>query len=198
MSSTQPLLTIGEPLADTIQANLNEHWKLYLGSGILMVLLGVAAILLPIISTLEIEMLIGWLLILGGVFRSLTVLKRRHVAGFGMSLLSGILSICLGLILVGRPLQGMLTLTILLTVFFVIEGVSAVLVALEERRQRHPWGWTLFNGIIDGLLACLIWQGWPNDATWIIGLYVGINMIFLGFPLILLALAARRAQTRSA
>jgi uncharacterized membrane protein HdeD (DUF308 family) len=143
-------------------------------------------------------MLIGWLLILGGVLRSFAVLKRRHVAGFGMSLLSGVLSICLGLILVGRPLQGMLTLTILLTVFFVIEGVSAVLVALEERRQRHPWGWSLFKGVIDGLLACLIWQGWPNDATWIIGLYVGINMIFLGLPMILLSLAARRAQTRSA
>ena len=111
--------------------------------------------------------------------------------GFAWSLLTAVLAIVLGLILVLRPISGVLTLTIVLAAFFLIEGISAILLAIEHRRHLPSWGWVLFSGLIDLLLAFLIWDGWPSSAGWAIGLLVGINMVFVGLSLIMTALAAR-------
>ena len=85
----------------------------------------------------------------------------------------------------------MLTLTLVLVVFFILEGIGAILVAIEHRRHLPSWGWVLFSGLVDLLLAFLIWDGWPSSASWAIGLLVGINMLFVGLSLIMTALAAR-------
>jgi uncharacterized membrane protein HdeD (DUF308 family) len=90
-----------------------------------------------------------------------------------------------------RPIAGVLTLTLALIAFFILEGLSAILLALEHRRHLPSWGWVLFSGLVDLLLAFLIWDGWPSSADWAIGLLVGINMVFLGLSLIMTALAAR-------
>jgi uncharacterized membrane protein HdeD (DUF308 family) len=179
-------------------AVIQAHWKLFLFQGILMLVLGMLAVALPNISTLEIELLVGWLFIVGGFFRAATIFSKRHMPGFWWSLLSGVLAVLLGAILIARPLQGVITLTIVMTTIFVIEGVAAIFIALEYRRYLHNWSWTLFSGLINLGLAYLIWQGWPSTATWVIGLYVGINMIFLGVPLIMTAIAARSLDTVSA
>ena len=97
----------------------------------------------------------------------------------------------LGLLLVLRPLQGVLTLTIVLAVIFAIEGFGAILISLDFRRHLRNWGWTLFSGIVDFVLVYLIWQGWPDTAAWAIGLLVGINMFFFGLALTMTAIAAR-------
>ncbi len=93
--------------------------------------------------------------------------------------------------LVLRPIAGVLTLTIWLGAFFLIEGIAAIFLAIEHRRHLPSWGWVLFSGLVDLLLAYLIWDGWPSSAAWAIGLLVGINMVFLGLSLIMTALAAR-------
>ena len=84
-----------------------------------------------------------------------------------------------------------LAVIILLIVIFVLEGVGAIFVALEYRSHLPQWGWTLFSGVIDLLLAFLIWQGWPSSAVWAIGLLVGVNFFFFGLSLTMTALAAR-------
>jgi uncharacterized membrane protein HdeD (DUF308 family) len=111
--------------------------------------------------------------------------------GFGWSMLSALLAVLLGLILILRPLAGVLTLTMVLIAFFILEGITAIVVAVQHREHLKSWGWVLFSGIIDLLLAYLIWQGWPSSASWAIGLLVGINMIFFGLSLVMTALAAR-------
>jgi uncharacterized membrane protein HdeD (DUF308 family) len=180
-----------EAIRRRVLATVHDHWKLFLFQGILMLILGMLAVALPNISTLEIELLVGWLLIVGGFFRAATIFGKRHMPGFWWSLLSAVLAVALGTILIARPLQGVITLTIVMTVFFVIEGVAAVLIALEYRRYLRNWSWTLLSGLINLVLAYLIWNGWPSTATWVIGLYVGINLIFLGVQLIMTAIAAR-------
>jgi uncharacterized membrane protein HdeD (DUF308 family) len=171
---------------------IHQHWKLFLLEGILMVVLGMLAVGLPNISTLEIELLVGWLLIIGGGFRVATIFRKRHLPGFWWSLFSSIIAMAVGVILITRTMQGVITLTLVMAVFFVIEGVAAVFVALDFRQHLRHWRLMLFSGLINLVLAYLIWRGWPNTATWIIGLYVGIYMIFLGVPLIMTAIAARR------
>jgi len=98
----------------------------------------------------------------------------------------------LGLILILRPLPGVLTLTMVLIIFFIVEGIVSILAAIQHRNHLRSWGWVLFSGIIDLLLAFLIWDGWPSSAEWAIGLLVGINMLFFGLSLVMTALAARQ------
>lgn len=170
---------------------IQAHRKLFLFEGILMLILGMLAVALPNIFTLEIELLLGWLFIIGGFFRAASLFSKRHMPARWWSLASAVLAVALGAILIARPLQGVITLTIVMTVFFMIEGVAAVFIALEYRRYLLNWSWTLLSGLINLGLAFLIWQGWPSSATWVIGLYVGINMVFLGVRLIMTAIAAR-------
>jgi uncharacterized membrane protein HdeD (DUF308 family) len=170
---------------------IHQHWKLFLLEGVLLLLLGMAAIAVPYFFTLEIELFVGWLFIVGGLFRAAALIRKRHMPGFIWSLLSAALAVVLGALLIARPLQGVITLTIVLTVIFVIEGVAAILIGLEYRRYLGSWVWTVLSGLITLGLAYLIWRGWPNTAGWVIGLYVGINLVFLGIPLIATAWVAR-------
>jgi uncharacterized membrane protein HdeD (DUF308 family) len=169
----------------------HAHWKLFLAEGVIMMALGLLAIAVPEVASVVITIFIGWLFFIGGIFRTVSLLRHRNMPGFVWSLITALLAIALGLILLLRPVAGVLTLTLALVVFFILEGISAILLAIEHRRHLPSWGWVLFSGLIDLLLAFLIWDGWPSSADWAIGLLVGINMVFLGLSLIMTALAAR-------
>jgi uncharacterized membrane protein HdeD (DUF308 family) len=187
MSNTTDLESIQRQLASTIQA----HWKLFLAQGIVMMVLGFLAVAEPNVATVAVGIFVGWLFFVGGIFRALSVWRSRQLPGFAWSMLTAVLAIVLGLILILRPLAGVLTLTMVLVAFFVIEGIASILAAIEHRQHLRSWGWVVFSGIIDLLLAYLIWQGWPSSADWAIGLLVGVNMLFLGLSLVMTALAAR-------
>ena len=174
-----------------LAAAIYAHWKLFLAEGIVMMVLGLLAIALPNIATLATTILIGWLFFVGGIFRAISVLQHRQMPGFAWSLATAVLAILLGLVLALQPIAGVATLTIALIVFFVLEGIAAILIAVEHRKHIPSWGWVLFSGLVDLLLAYLIWQGWPSSAGWAIGLLVGVNMVFVGLSLIMTALAAR-------
>jgi uncharacterized membrane protein HdeD (DUF308 family) len=187
MSNITDLESIRRQVASTIHA----HWRLFLAEGIVMMVLGFLAIAVPNIATLAVEIFVGWLFFVGGIFRTVSVWRSRGRPGFIWSLLTALLAIVLGLILILRPLEGVLTLTMVLVAFFIIEGIASIIGAIEHRQHLRSWGWVLFSGIIDLLLAYLIWAGWPSSAAWAIGLLVGINMLFLGLSLVMTALAAR-------
>jgi uncharacterized membrane protein HdeD (DUF308 family) len=170
---------------------IRQHWKLFLAQGIVMVVLGMIAIALPNIATLAIAIMVGWLFVIGGIFRAITVWQSRSAPGFFWSLATALLAIVFGLILLFNPPEGVLTLTMVLIALFIIEGVVAIVLALEYRRHIRQWGWMLVNGVIDLVLAFLIFAGWPSTAEWAIGLLVGLNMVFLGVSLTMTALAGR-------
>lgn len=188
---TEHLVEDVEKLRRRLAAEIHEHWKVFLVQGLVMMGLGVLAIALPEISTLAIEIIIGWLLFVGGIFRAVMLLRAKRIPGFGWSLTAALVTVALGVVLVIRPLEGVLTLTMVLAIFFVVEGIASIILAVEFRRRLHNWGWILFNGLISLLLAFLIVWGWPSTAAWAIGLLVGINMLFFGLSLTMTALAAR-------
>jgi uncharacterized membrane protein HdeD (DUF308 family) len=191
MNTTMLITPDIEALRRKVRASIHAHWKLFLAQGILMVLLGMLAVALPNISTVAIELLVGWLFIIGGIIRAITMSRKRHMPGFWWALFTVALSVAVGALLIVRPLQGVVSLTIVMAALFIGEGVAAIFIALEYRRHLTRWGWTVFGGLINLWLAFLIWRGWPNTATWVIGLYVGLYMIFLGIPLVVTAIAAR-------
>jgi uncharacterized membrane protein HdeD (DUF308 family) len=120
----------------------------------------------------------------------------RQLPGFWWSLLSALLAIITGIALLAWPFGGVLSLTLVLAVFFVIEGAASIMYALDHRREfTGRWGWMLASGVIDLLLAMLILIGFPGTASWAIGLLVGINMLMGGTALMAMALHARTSAT---
>ena len=182
-----------------VATSLHEHWVLFLVEGIILVILGLAAIIVPPIATLAVEILFGWLFLISGIAGLITTFMMRRAPGFGWSLVSAILGIAVGIVLLAWPLSGVLTLTLVLIVFFTIEGIASIMFALEHKRELSGrWGWMLASGIIDLILAAIILAGLPGTAAWSLGLLVGINMVFGGTALIGMALHARDIGPRSA
>ena len=177
----------------SLGSTLREHWVLFLVEGIVLLGLGFLAILLPPLATLGITILLGWLFLISGVTGLIASFWARQAPGFWWSLVSAVLGIGAGLVLLVSPGSGALSLTLILIVFFVIEGVASVMYALDHRQQlTGSWGWMLVSGIIDLFLAAMVFAGLPGSAAWAIGLLVGINMIFGGSALVAMALAARK------
>jgi uncharacterized membrane protein HdeD (DUF308 family) len=183
---------------DRVQAavagSLHAHWRLFLTEGIILLLLGILAVIVPPIATIAVAVLIGWLLLLSGIVGLIATFRTRGAPGFWWSLISAILGIVAGFVLLGWPLSGALSLTLILTVFLTLEGVISILYALEHKRELSGrWGLMLFSGVIDLILAGIIFAGLPGTGAWAIGLLVGINLVFGGSALIGMALHARDA-----
>jgi uncharacterized membrane protein HdeD (DUF308 family) len=196
-------MSVNRPDIDQIQTamvtSLNEHWRLFLVEGIILVILGLAAIIIPPIATLAVELLFGWLFLISGIAGAITTFMMRQAPGFWWSLVSAILSIAVGVVMLLWPLSGVLTLTLLLITFFIIEGAASIMFALEHKRELSGrWGWMLASGIVDLILAAIILAGLPGTAAWALGLLVGINLVFGGTALIGMALHAREVDPRSA
>ena len=177
-----------------IANSLHEHWRLYLVEGIVLLVLGAAAIALPPIATLAFTIVLGWLFLLSGVMGLITTFWMRQAPGFWWSLVSAALAVLVGGWLLAMPLSGAISLTFLLVAFFIIEGVASIMFSLEHKCELSGrWGWMLTSGVIDLVLGGMILAGLPSTAAWAIGLLVGINMVFGGAALIAMALHAKNA-----
>jgi uncharacterized membrane protein HdeD (DUF308 family) len=189
MSSAQPDF---DRLDRAVAQSIHEHWKLLLVEGILLLALGVLAIVVPPIASLAVAIFLGWLFLVSGLVGLVTTYMMRHAPGFWWSLVSALLALVVGVVLIGWPVSGVLSLTFVLIVFFIIEGIASIMFALEHRRELPDrWSWMLASGIVDLILAALILAGLPGSAAWAIGLLVGINMVMGGVALAAMALTAR-------
>ncbi|MGZ8953514.1 MAG: HdeD family acid-resistance protein [Methylovulum sp.] len=166
---------------------LQKHWKIFLAEGVFFVILGTLAIIVPHIFTTAITVFLGWLLLMGGIVQIIRAASIFNMPGFSLWIIIGILQLIIGYFLVTEPTQGSLTLTMLLTVFFAMEGFTKIYLAFVMRPVAN-WSWVFFSGITALFLAMLVWVGWPDTGTWVLGLLVGINMVFLGWSLIKISL----------
>jgi uncharacterized membrane protein HdeD (DUF308 family) len=169
---------------------LQKGWRWLLGVGIVLSILGLLLIATPVLGTLAIDLLIGWFLIIGGVAQLIHAFMEKAWRGFLLELLSGALYAIVGILLVFYPMAGAQALTLFLAAFLAIDGVVRIGMALRLR-PGHGWGLVLFGGIVTLILAAMIWTQWPGSAIWVIGLLVGINLLFTGWSLTMMALAAR-------
>jgi uncharacterized membrane protein HdeD (DUF308 family) len=195
MSTRSDEARLVSELADAVR----RHWKLFLFEGIALVILGLLAVMAPVVASVAATVFFGWILLVSGVAGLLTTFRGRQLPGFGWSLLSAVVGIVAGALLLLWPLQGTLSLTAVLVAFLWIEGVVTIMYALEHRNAPSGrWGWMLASGILDVGLGVLIFAGLPGTALWALGLIVGINLLFGGWALILMALHARSIARPSA
>jgi uncharacterized membrane protein HdeD (DUF308 family) len=189
----QPMVqaVIEQRLAETRRL-ISEKWGWFLALGIVLIVVGMAAILFPLVSTIAAKIMLGWLFLIGGVFMILHAFSSQGWQGFVWSLLIGILYLVAGGYLAFFPLTGLLTLAILLAALFLAEGVAETIMAFRIR-PHEGWGFMLLSGIAAIAVGVMIALDLPGSATWALGLLVGINLLFSGWSYIFLALAGRRA-----
>ena len=180
-------------LQSDMKAAVRGHWKAFLIEGILLAILGLAAMIVPPLASLAVTIFVGWMFMISGIAGLVLTFWARALPGFWWSLISAALAVVAGGILLAQPVKGVYALTLVIGIYFVAEGVATIMYALEHRRElSERWLWLLIAGIFDVLISFMIISGLPGSAEWAIGLLVGINLVFGGASLIGMALAARR------
>jgi uncharacterized membrane protein HdeD (DUF308 family) len=167
-----------------------SEWWWFLLLGIALILLGAAAISVPILVSVVAVKFFGILLLVGGVAQIIGSFWEGEWSGLMLHLLMGILYAVVGGLLTGNPLEGLAVLTLMLAALLIVGGLFRVIVAMKM--QFHVWGWVLLSGIISILLGVLIWADWPAISLVVIGLFLGIEMIFNGWSWTMLGLDIRR------
>lgn len=189
MSTSEPTLSdIRRSVRDTVRL----HWSLFLAQGVIITILGILAVVWPQISTTAVDVYVGVLFLLAGATGFGLMLFAPTVSSFLWSLLTAALSLLVGILLLWHPVEGVVSLTLLLIAFFIVEGIFQIAGSINYREVfPESWGWLLVSGIIDLILAALLITGWPGTARWALGLIVGINLISSGVAIIIVAFQAR-------
>jgi uncharacterized membrane protein HdeD (DUF308 family) len=195
--STPILPETDQPFVRLFHIGLHElrrNWGWFLALGVVLVLLGTFALLYAFIATITTVLIFGWVLLFDGILHAVAAFWARQWSGFFLHLLTGVLSVIVGLILVRHPVEGGLTLTLLLAAFFMVSGVFRIFAPLMM--QFPSWEWVVLGGVINLILGLLIWNQWPASGLWVIGAFVGIDLIFRGWSYIMFALALRSFPAR--
>jgi uncharacterized membrane protein HdeD (DUF308 family) len=170
-----------------------EKWGWFLALGIVLIVAGLAAIAFPLLGTIAVKIMLGWLFLIGGVMMIMHAFQAPGWQGFLWELLVGILYAVAGAYLAFFPFTGLITLAIVLAVLFIAEGIFEVIQAFRVR-PPEGWGFLLLSGLAALAVGVLITLSLPSSAEWALGLLAGINLIFSGWSYVFLALAGRRAH----
>jgi len=168
---------------------LRGEWLWFVILGVVLIVLGFVALGSVVIASLATAMVIGALLLIGGVAETVGAFWCRGWSGFFLHLLTGVLSVVVGLMFLRAPVDALISLTLLLACLLMVSGIFKIVATLSLRFAA--WGWPLASGIIDVVLGMMIWQDFPESAFWVIGMFLGISLVFRGVNWIGLGLALR-------
>lgn len=181
-----------EVYRDAMRETVKKYSLWYLIEGLLLVVAGILAVIFPAISSTAFILLLGWLLIISGVVQAISLIGAGKAPHFWLQLISVVLALLVGFLLLRDPQQGLQTITVLLIVFLMIQGISKVVFALTIR-PFPSWGWVLASGVLGVVLSVVLWGSLPGTAAWLIGLLIGIELIGEGAAIAYLAWQVRRA-----
>jgi uncharacterized membrane protein HdeD (DUF308 family) len=188
--------TLDNPLARQLRHDLEAlrgNWVVFVLLGVVLLIVGFVALGSVVVASLATAMVIGILLIVGGSLELAGSFWSRAWSGFFAHMLCGVLSIVVGALFLKAPVGALLALTLLLASLLLVGGIFRVVAALTHRFSG--WGWTVAGGVIDLALGTLIALDWPEAALWVVGMFVGISLVFRGSNWISLGLAVRALPT---
>jgi len=174
---------------------IRGNWAWFVALGGVLIVVGTIAVAMPILSTLASAVAFGSLLLLGGVAQLFGAFWTRDWSGFFLSLLMGILYVVLGVMFLRHPTVAVEAMTLFLACALIVGGLFRIIGSVMYHFPH--WGWTLVGGIINLTLGIMIWEQWPEASLWVIGLFIGIDLIFTGWTWVMLALSVRKLDTRS-
>lgn len=168
-----------------------KNWQRFMLWGIALLALGILAIGAATFTTFLTVIFLGFLIVLSGAIMVMDTITFwwGKWSGFLLHFGLALLYLMVGILLITNPLQGSLSLTLLLGLFYIIIGLARIF--YSSGAQSPKWGWSLANGVIALILGILIITNWPASSLYMIGLFVGLDLIFLGWAYIMAALAAR-------
>jgi uncharacterized membrane protein HdeD (DUF308 family) len=189
MTTTDPDFNeMQRAVADTLRA----HWVMFLTQGVIMVVLGAVAFVAPTLASIAVDIFVGWLFLISGAVGLSALFWAHGAPALIWTLITAALSVVVGSILIWKPGEGAFFLTLVLTAFFIVEGIFHTVASFTYRNvMASSWGWMLASGAADLALAAIIIVGWPLSTGWILGLFVGINLITSGLALAMAATAGR-------
>jgi uncharacterized membrane protein HdeD (DUF308 family) len=179
-------------LREAMRETVRRYSLWYLIQGVLLVVAGVLALVYPLIASVAIIFLLGWILIISGVLQGIGLIGASNVPHYWLQLISAVLAILIGVLLLRSPDSGLLIMTVLLIVYFMVEGIAKVIFALTIRPFPN-WGWVLGSGLVGILLALILWANMPLTAEWVLGLMLGVLLVCEGAALTYLAWRVRHA-----
>jgi uncharacterized membrane protein HdeD (DUF308 family) len=185
----------GAPLREAVKESVRKNAWLFIIQGVLMTVVGIAAIAYPLMTSVAVVVFLGWMLIVVGVVQGISLISAREAPHFWLQLVSVALACIIGAMMVSRPEAGLLALTLLVVVYFMVEGISKIVLALTVRPLPN-WGWVLASGLLGVALSFYLWADMPITAAWLLGLLLGINLISEGVSLVVLAWQARSVAER--
>ena len=183
-----------EVLREAMRETVRRHSLWYLVQGGLMVVGGVLALVYPVIASFAVVGLLGWVLIASGVVQGISLIGAQSVPNFWLQLVSVGLSIVVGILFLSDPGGSLTTVTFLLIVYLVVEGISKVIFALTIRPFPN-WGWVLASGVFSVLIAFVLYASLTSVSLWLLGLLLGVQLIAEGFALGYLAWDIRKAAS---
>lgn len=175
---------------------LHQHKRSVLLQGILFVVLGVLALIIPAVFSVAFEWMVGWLFLIGGGIQLVRCIQSNGAPGYWFLMLSSLFSMVFGVFLVFRPVEGVAALTMFIALYFLAEGIVKILFAFQLRAFSH-WGWILFSGLCSIIISFIVFSGWPFTAMWFIGTLLGVYLIINGVTFIIMATQAHLAETQS-
>lgn len=193
MKNTDTIVVELAHMQQQILDYLQKHWRLFLIEGVILMLLGIAAVVIPQFFSVVTVLFLGWIILLAGAIHVGRALFFSEMPGFGLWLVLGALQIIVGYLLIADPIAGVMTLTMMMTLFFALEGVIKIYWAFMLR-PLPQWNFVLFSGVTALLFAVVILVFWSETAHWLLGLFVGINMIILGWSIVKMSLSHKNIQ----
>ena len=184
-----------DSLTQTGLESASKNWRWVLASGMAFVMLGALALAFSVMTTLASVFVLGWILAFAGIFEAVHAFKLPRWSGVLSELLAAILYVVVGVLMIVRPAAGALSLTLLIGAFFLVGGIFRIVAAAVMRPPN--WGWLLVSGIVTLLLGLLIVAEWPASGLWIIGMFLGIDLIFSGISLTMFAFGLRNLTRAS-
>jgi uncharacterized membrane protein HdeD (DUF308 family) len=181
-----PLDAAAAAMREAMRETVKKYSFWYLVQGVLMVVAGLLALIYPFIASVAIVYLLGWILIVSGVLQGIGLIGAKDVPHYWLQLISVVLAILIGVLLLRQPESGLLVMTVLLIVFFMVEGIAKIIFALTIRPFPN-WGWVLGSGLVGILLALILWANMPVSSEWLLGVLLGVQLIAEGAALTYLA-----------
>ena len=190
---TMSIEAAAQALREATRETVRRYSTWYLVQGVLMVIAGIVALLYPFVSSVALVLFLGWILIISGIVQGISLIGAQNVPNFWLQLVSAVLSIIVGVLFLRRPGEAVVTLALLLIVFFMVEGFAKIVFSLTIRPLPN-WGWGLSQRHCWNT-AVFISFGQPHHATavWLLGVLLGIQFICEGVALSSLAWQVRRS-----
>lgn len=192
-----PMDAAAAALREAMRETVKRYSLWYLIQGVLLVVAGVLALIYPFIASVTVVFLLGWILIISGVLQGIGLIGASNVPHYWLQLISAVLAILIGVLLLRSPDSGLLIMTVLLIVYFMVEGIAKVIFALSIRPFPN-WGWVLGSGFVGILLALILWANMPLSSDWVLGLMLGVLLVCEGAALTYLAWHVRHAPPPAA